>query len=219
MLHISRSASSSWKHIWCFNMYGVFIALADLYQKLLSKNCWCPFMIWNDLGDMARGHWSQYSDSGWQFYLYPDVWKRFEWFSTKRDAFHLFSHWFTMSQYWPDLGSPISKFRCILFIDVITDINRWKFKSERSFDIAMLSFQTFFWGKVTEIFQLPKCCEMFTCEEKMYDSAAVFEISEKNLKEVVQTPPPAQRWLYLYLFIIFFSVLFYAYMIGAIIFY
>ena len=44
------------------HIYGVFIALAGFYQKVLSKNWW-PFMTWNDLADMARGHWLQYSDS------------------------------------------------------------------------------------------------------------------------------------------------------------
>ena len=49
--------------------YGVFIALSGLYQKLFPKNCWWPSMTWNDLGDMTRGHQSQYSDSGCQLYL------------------------------------------------------------------------------------------------------------------------------------------------------
>ena len=47
------------------HIYGVFIDLACLYQKLLpKKNCRWPFMTWNGLGDMRRGHWSQYSNSG-----------------------------------------------------------------------------------------------------------------------------------------------------------
>ena len=43
ILHISWSASSVWIH----HTYGVFIALAGLYQKLLPENCWwllCPEM-------------------------------------------------------------------------------------------------------------------------------------------------------------------------------
>ena len=57
------------------HIYGVLIAaLAGLYQKWLPKNCWWPFMTWNDLGDMGRGHWSQYSDSECQVHLQPDVW-------------------------------------------------------------------------------------------------------------------------------------------------
>ena len=41
------------EHIYC-----VFIALACLCRMLLPKNCWWPFMTWNDLGDMKRGHYS-----------------------------------------------------------------------------------------------------------------------------------------------------------------
>ena len=40
-------------------------------------------MTWYDLGDMTRGHRSQYSDSESQFYLQPDVWECFEWFCAK----------------------------------------------------------------------------------------------------------------------------------------
>ena len=52
-------------------IYGIFIALACLYQNLLPKNCWWPFMTCNDIGDMSRGQWSQCSDSGCQVYLLP----------------------------------------------------------------------------------------------------------------------------------------------------
>ena len=51
------------------HIYSVFIALAGLSKVIAEKNCWWTFMTWNDLGDMARGHWSQYSDSGCQVYL------------------------------------------------------------------------------------------------------------------------------------------------------
>ena len=47
------------------------------------------------------------------------------------------------SQNWPDLRSPISKFRDKHFIDIITDINRWKFQSDLAFGVAMTCFQTF----------------------------------------------------------------------------
>ena len=47
------------------------------------------------------------------------------------------------SQNWPDLGSRISKFRDIHFIDTGTYINRWKCRGDRSFGIAMTNIQTF----------------------------------------------------------------------------
>ena len=57
---------------------------------ILEKSAGGLFMTWNNFGDMARGHWSQYSDLGCEVYLKPDVWERFEWFSSKRDSFHFY---------------------------------------------------------------------------------------------------------------------------------
>ena len=56
-----------------------------------------------------------------------------------------FSHWLIMerSQNWPDLRSPISKFRDKRFIDTGTDINRWKLLGDRSFRVAMTNIQSF----------------------------------------------------------------------------
>ena len=50
-------------------------------------------MTGSDLGDMRRGHWSQFYDLGWQVYLllFADVWEFFEWFSSKRGAFQFSS--------------------------------------------------------------------------------------------------------------------------------
>ena len=47
------------------------------------------------------------------------------------------------SQTWPDLGSPISKFRDKHFMDTVTDINHWKFQGDRSFGLAMANIQFF----------------------------------------------------------------------------
>ena len=52
------------------HIYGNAIALAGHYQNLLPKKLLVTFY---DLGDIVRGHWSQYSDSGCQFYLEPDI--------------------------------------------------------------------------------------------------------------------------------------------------
>ena len=55
------------------NTYMVFHRSTITIKLLPKKNCWWPFMTWNDLRDI-RGQWSQYSDSGCQVYLQPDVW-------------------------------------------------------------------------------------------------------------------------------------------------
>ena len=46
------------------------------------------------------------------------------------------------SQSLPDLGSRISKFRYLYFIDTGTDINRQKFQADRSFGVALTNIQT-----------------------------------------------------------------------------
>ena len=40
------------------HIYGVFIALVGLYQKLLPKSCWLPFVTWNDLKIWRHGEGS-----------------------------------------------------------------------------------------------------------------------------------------------------------------
>ena len=162
-----------------------------------------------DLGDIARGHWSQYSDSGCQVYLSPDIWERFEWGSFKRGAFH-FSHWLIMerSQNWSGLGSPISKFQDIYFIDTGTDINRWTFQGDWAFGVAIKSIQTLSEVRSLDVTWWPDLewpgSEIFTiCAERMYQQvyqkmvvlcAAVFffflDICEKTWGGV-QTPPPS----------------------------
>ena len=79
-------------------IYGVFIALACLFKKVLPKNSWGPVMTWNDLGDMMRGHWLQYSDSGCFFRM----------FFVQKRCLSIFWHWLIIerSQTWLDLGSP-----------------------------------------------------------------------------------------------------------------
>ena len=69
------------EHIWCFHCFSWSLS------KVIAENGWRLSMTWNDLGDMTRRHRSQYSDSGSQVYLSPDVWKCFEWFLSKRGAF------------------------------------------------------------------------------------------------------------------------------------
>ena len=76
------------------------------------------------------------------------------------------------SQIWPDLGSPISKFRDIGTLATGTDINLWKFR-DRSFGVAMTSVQTF--SEVRSLdatwrpdFEWPGSEILTTCAEEMY---------------------------------------------------
>ena len=47
------------------------------------------------------------------------------------------------SQNWPDIRSPISKFRDKHCIDTVTDSNGWKFQGDQSFGVAMTNIPTF----------------------------------------------------------------------------
>ena len=133
------------------HIYGVLIALAGLYQKLLPKNWWWPFMTWNDLGDMVMGHWLQYSDSGVKSTCNPMFESVSNGFLPKETLFiflpltyngevaKLTSPWVT------DIQIPR-----YTFIDTGTNTNRWKFGGDRAFGVAMTSIQTFLrWGHLT----------------------------------------------------------------------
>ena len=64
MFYFSRFVSSAWTQLWCLHR-----SIWSLSKAVAEKNCWWPFMKWNSLGDMTKGHWSQYSYSGCQVYL------------------------------------------------------------------------------------------------------------------------------------------------------
>ena len=78
MLHISRSVSSAWTHLWCFKRSNL-----SLSKFIAEKNSWWPFITWNDLGDMTRGHWSNIPIQGVKSTSNPML----EWFSSKKGAF------------------------------------------------------------------------------------------------------------------------------------
>ena len=134
------------------HIYGVFITLAGLYQKSYPKKLLVTF---NDL------KWPWRHDEGSPvtiFRLRMSILPvtrclRVFWMSfVQKRRLSYFSHGLIMerSKNWPDLRSPISKFRDLRFIDTGTFINRWKFQGDRSFGVAMRNIQSFFfWGEVT----------------------------------------------------------------------
>ena len=100
-------------------------------------------MTWNDLGDMPRGHWLQYSSI--KSACNPMFESVLNGFLPKR-RLSFFSDWLIMerSQNWPDLRPWISTFRDIHFIDTGTDINCSKFQGDWACGAAMTSIQTFY---------------------------------------------------------------------------
>ena len=72
------------------HIYGIFIALFGLHQKLLPKNCWWPKVAWNDLSDLTRGHWlvvAIFRLSGSSLPVTRCLRESFEWFSPKEASF------------------------------------------------------------------------------------------------------------------------------------
>ena len=162
-------------------VFTVFIALAGLYQKLLPKDC-----TFHDL------KWPWRHDEGSPVTIFllrvsilpvTRCLRVFEWCSSKRGAFH-FSlidlHIMEGSQNWPDLKSPIKKFRDTRFIDTGTDVNRWKFQGNRSAGVALENIQTFYEVRSLDVTWWPDLAwpgsEIpTTYAEKMYDKVwAVF---------------------------------------------
>ena len=104
-----------------------------------------------------------------------------------------FSHWLIMerSQNWPDLRSPISKFRDIYFIDTGTDINCWKFQGDLSFGVAMTNIQSFSEVRSLDVtwwpdFEWPGFEVFKKCAEKMYE-----QLCQKR----VRSAPPFSSYL------------------------
>ena len=146
MLHISRSASSAWTHLWCFHRSRWFLSKV-IAEKLL--------VTFPDL------KWPWRLDEGSPVTIFrlrksilpiTRCFRVFWMVFVQKRRLSFFSHWLIMerSQNWPDLRSPIWKFRDIRFIDTGTDINRWKFQSDRSFGVGMTNIQSFLrWGHLT----------------------------------------------------------------------
>ena len=129
-----------------------------------------------------------------------------------KEATFIFSHRLIMenSQNWPSLGSLVSKFRDIHFIDTVTDISRWKVQGDRSFGVmtsikvqgdrsfgVMTSIQTFSEVRSFDVTWWPDLewpgSEIFTTRAKnMYEQVHQKrrrEISAKNLRGCSNTTP------------------------------
>ena len=117
MLTIS-SLSSAWTQLWYLHRFSLPLSKVVAEKLLVTFHNLIGSV---DLVDVTRGHRSQYSDSGWQVYLYPDVWVfRIALVQKRRISF--FSHRYIMerSQTWSDLRTSMSKFRGICFINTVT---------------------------------------------------------------------------------------------------
>ena len=137
-------------------------------------------MTWHDLGDMRRGHWSQYIEYRYRI--------RF-------DNGEILWPWYRND--WPkDLWSRISKLRNINFMDSVMDINRWVFQGNRSFGVAMI--QTFSDVRSLNVTWWPDMerpgSEIFkTCGEKMYEQMC--QKSAENLRGCPNTPTSTRHGL------------------------
>ena len=130
-------------------IYGVFIALAGLYQKLYPKKT-AGDLLWPEItlatwrGVTGHNIPTQVVKSTCNP-MFESVCIVF----VQKRRLSFFSHWLIYwlierSQNWPDLRSPISKFRDTSFIDTGTNINRWKFQGNRSGGVALPNIQTFY---------------------------------------------------------------------------
>ena len=109
MLHINQFVSSAWTHLLCFHRSSW-----SLSKVIPEKLLWSS-MTWNDLGDMVQGAFghnipTQGVNSTCNL-MFESFWMVF----VQKRRLSFFSRWLIMerSQNWPDLRSPISKFRDI----------------------------------------------------------------------------------------------------------
>ena len=145
MLHISRSGWSSWAHLWFFFFFSSWSLSKVIAEKLLVTFHDLKWPCRHGEGSLVAIFRHRVSSLPVNRCLRVFRMVFFQ------EAPFIFFHWLIMerSQNLPGLGSPISQFRDIHFIDTCTDINRWTCQGERAFGVAMTSIQTFFLGEVT----------------------------------------------------------------------
>ena len=145
MLHISRSVSSFWTHLWCFHRSSW--SMKSYCRKTAGDLSWPEMTLATWRGVTSHNLPTQGVNSTYNT-MFESVSIGFR----PKETPFIFFHGLIIterSQNSPDHGSPISKFRDIHFVDTITDINRWKISiADRSFGVALTSIQTF-WGEVT----------------------------------------------------------------------
>ena len=141
MLHIGRSASSAWAHLWCFQCSSLSL-LNVIAEKLL--------VTFHDL-KQPRGHEKE-SLAIFRFRVsilpVTRCFRVFRIVFAQKRRLSNFSLWLMeRSQTLPDLGSPISNLQDHHFIDTVTDINFWRFQSDQWLGVAMTGVQSFMrWG-------------------------------------------------------------------------
>ena len=123
----------------------------SLYLVSINSNCQKLLQTFHDL------RWPQGTKKGVIGCSFPiqcvkftciQMLKRMMFFQNKHIS--IFPHCVIMERVlnWPDLRSPMPKFRDLYFIHTITHINCRKFQSDRSVGVAM-SILTFFWDEAT----------------------------------------------------------------------
>ena len=123
MLHINRSVLSAWTHLWCFHRSSWSISKS--YTRKTAGDLPWPEMtlaIW-------RGVPVTIFRLRMSILLVNRCLRVFWMVFVQKRRLSFFSHWLKMErlQNWPDLRSPISKFRDVRVIDTGTNTNRWKF--------------------------------------------------------------------------------------------
>ena len=190
MLHISRSVSSAWTHLWWFHRSSLSI---KSYCRKTAEYLYDLKWPWrHEKGSLVAIFWFRMSSVPVIRCL-----KVFRMVFVPKRRISILFHWLIMerSQNWPDLESPISKFRDMHFMDTVTYINRWKFQGDRPVGVmvAMTSIQTFSELRSLDVTWWPDLewsgCEICTCADKMYEQVCQKTAARKTLRgRGVQTP-------------------------------
>ena len=138
MLHIRRSASSTWTHLRCVHR----LSMSQESQELLSKNT----------GDLSWPKMTSGTYEGVTGHNVPIQGVNFTWnqmfesvkngIRPKKTPFNFLPLAYNgevAKLTWPWVTSPISKFRDKYFIHTATHINRWMVQGNRSVSVAMTS--------------------------------------------------------------------------------
>ena len=113
---------------------------SSLYPKLLLNNNWRSFITWNDLGENEEGSLVaifRYMVSSLPVTRCKRVFRMV--------FVQMFSHYTYNGEFTKLTGPYVTGMKIPRwhFIDAVTHSNRWKFRGDRSVDVAMTSIQTF----------------------------------------------------------------------------
>ena len=135
MLHISRSVSSAWTHLWCFHRSSLSLS------NVIAKKLLVTFHDLKDIGDMMMGHWLQLAICCFGVSILPAsrCWRVIRMVFVQSRRLSIVSHWWRST--WMNNIVSIKCFIIILCSSL--------FNSSKSYKMNIFRTQSFFGSEIS----------------------------------------------------------------------